>query len=140
MARLTINEAAGAGYTDEIILTKNDFTGTAAGAEAVNVSVEKGDVVSLASIQVLEAVAGVGTAVIDIGDGSDVDGFVDNANIAAAGTVSSGGALTDGTTSNTKVYGAAGNVVITVTTGSDGMANATAGKVKVRLNIHRING
>jgi hypothetical protein len=140
MSRLTINEAAGTGYTDEIILTKNDFTGTAAGAETISIPVEKGDVVSLASIQVLEAVAGVGTAVIDIGDGSDADGFVDNANIAAAGTVSSGGALTNGATSNTKVYGAAGNIVITVTTGTTGMATATAGKVKVRLNVHRING
>lgn len=148
MARLTVNEGAMQGWTDSITLTSNSFSGTSAGAETINYAVKKGDIVKDVLVNAKTAFAGVGTAVIDIGDGSDTDGYVDNQNVAttgvyyntngalfAASSDSQSGDVANGL--NGHLRSADGNINITITTGSDGLADATAGEVEVKFCILR---
>ena len=149
MARNTINESAGSGYTDEIVLSPEDFT-TAAGntTTVVNVGIKKGDVIDGAAINVTE-VFSTGSATIKVGTDSnsgvnDDDGLITATRVDQLNTVANsgsrlvvtgadGGAATD--TARLVATGD-GNVVITA---SAALNDDTTGRVRILLSIKRIN-
>jgi hypothetical protein len=109
------------------------------------IPVAAGETVVAASAKLVTAFADSGTGDqlnMVVGDGSDVDGFLATAALHTTQTeittVYGTGDLVDGTTSNYKVYTAAGDVVIAL----DGSAGAaidfdllTAGEVEVKVWI-----
>jgi hypothetical protein len=147
MSRLTINEAAASGYTDEVILTPSDFT-TAAGntTTQVDIPVKQGDVIDGVCLDITEAFS-VSSNVsvgydgdVNPASGSAVDeGFVANSNANTTQTkVNTGSALDDGgDASNVRIVAAAdGNVFIKSASALD---VSTSGKMKVLLSIKRVN-
>jgi hypothetical protein len=147
MSRLTINEAAASGYTDEVILTPSDFT-TAAGntTTLVNIPVKQGDVIDGVCLDITEAFS-VSSNVsvgydgdVNPASGSAVDeGFVANSNANTAQTkTNTGSALDDGgDASNVRIVAAAdGNVFIKSASALDG---STSGSMRVLLSIKRVN-
>jgi hypothetical protein len=147
MARLTINEAAASGYTDEVILTPNDFT-TAAGntTTLVNIPVKQGDVIDGVCLDITEAFSV--SSNVSVGYDGDVnpaagtavdEGFVANSNANTAQTkTNTGSALDDGgEASNVRIVAAAdGNVFIKSASALDG---STSGSMRVLLSIKRVN-
>ena len=144
MARLTVNEAGTSGYTDEIILTPNDFT-TAAGntTTVVNFPVEAGDTIDNCALVITEAFSVNVNMTIgpdsNVLSGGDADGFIENvATNATSTTVNSGDLLDDGGGANESkvVAAAAGNITITASGALDG---ATSGSMRVLFSVKRIN-
>ena len=109
------------------------------------IPVAAGETVVAASAKLVTAFADSGTGDqlnMVVGDGTDVDGFLATAALHTTQTeittVYGTGDLVDGTTSNYRVYTAAGNVVVAL----DGSAGAaidfdllTAGEVEVKVWI-----
>jgi hypothetical protein len=147
MSRLTINEAAASGYTDEVILTPSDFT-TAAGntTTQVDIPVKQGDVIDGVCLDITEAFSV--SSNVSVGYDGDVnpaagtavdEGFVANSNANTAQTkTNTGSALDDGgEASNVRIVAAAdGNVFIKSASALDG---STSGSMRVLLSIKRVN-
>ena len=143
MARLTINEAAGSAYTDEIILSPNDVSDTSGTSKVINFGIKKGDVVYGAAIETVTAFAGTGTTNVRVGTDSDVapdddTSIMENVVVSAANTAANTGDNLDGTTADFIAAAADGNLEITIA-GASALNAATAGKVRVLLGIRRIN-
>ena len=147
MARLTINEAAGSGYTDEIVLTPNDFTTNAGNTTTlVNVPVKTGDVIDGVALVITEAFSV--SSNVSVGYDGDVnpaagtavnEGFVANANANTVQTkVNTGSALDDGgDASNVRIVAAAdGNVFVK---SANALDVSTSGSMRVLISIKRIN-
>tara|TARA_Y100000114_G_scaffold112847_1_gene106711 strand:- start:2306 stop:2746 length:441 start_codon:yes stop_codon:yes gene_type:complete len=145
MARLTVNEAGTSSYTDQIDVKPSDFT-VAAGntTTTISIPVAAGDVCVGAAVKVTTAFAGIGSATLDVGSDSgsgvnDIDGLIDALAINSTGAVANSGDQLDGTTKDRAVFTGSGNIVITGTPGSGAMADATAGELKVLLDIKRLD-
>ena len=152
MARLTVNEAAGSGYTDEIILTPSDFT-TSAGntTTVVKVPVKSGDLIDAVALVVTEAFStssnitiGPDANAVDgdsAGDGStaDADGFIEADNANATGTsVNTGDLIDDGGGAGENRFKVHTDGFITITSVS-ALNDDTSGKMRVLLSIKRTN-
>jgi hypothetical protein len=99
-----------------------------------------GQVVTGVGVQVVESFddSGAGaTLTLDVGDGSDLDGFIDAAEIHADGTpvtyAYNTGDLVDGTTSDQKVFVTDGDVNLTFTPTSYNLGELTQGEVIVTV-------
>ena len=147
MARLTVNEGATSGYSDELILTPSDFT-TAAGntTTVVNFPVKSGDLIDACALVVTEAFStssnitvGPDANAVDGGSTADLDGFIENDNANATGTsVNTGDLLDDGGGAGEnrfKVH-TDGNIVITASSALDGDSQ---GKMRVLFSVKRTN-
>jgi len=147
MARLTVNEGATSGYSDELILTPSDFT-TAAGntTTVVNFPVKSGDLIDACALVVTEAFStssnitvGPDSNAVDGGSTADLDGFIENDNANATGTsVNTGDLLDDGGGAGEnrfKVH-TDGNIVITASSALDGDSQ---GKMRVLFSVKRTN-
>jgi len=147
MSRLTINEAAASGYTDEVILTPSDFT-TAAGntTTLVNIPVKQGDVIDGVCLDITEAFSV--SSNVSVGYDGDVnpggsgvvnEGFIANSNANTVQTkTNTGSALDDGgDASNVRIVAAAdGNVYLK---SANPLDVSTSGKMKILLSIKRVN-
>tara|TARA_R100001163_G_C5022510_1_gene164938 strand:- start:508 stop:969 length:462 start_codon:yes stop_codon:yes gene_type:complete len=126
-------------FTHSIRLTSSDFT-TAGSAQAHNVSVGIGAKVRDVAFKLHTAFDGGSTSglVMDIGDGSDVDAFINNVELHADATevfygptaAADFGALFPG-----YVYRAAGNIVLTFTASGANIDTLDAGDIEVFFNI-----
>jgi hypothetical protein len=142
MARLTINEAAGSGYTDEIVLTPSDFTTDAGNTTTqVNVPVKAGDVIYGAAVEVVEAFSTdtdltVGTDVDVDGSAADADSLITAIAVETVGGVAAntGADITAGAGPLTADDD--GNINIIAGSALNG---DTSGKIRVLLGIRRIN-
>ena len=149
MSRLTINEAAGSGYTDEIVLSPNDLTTDAGNTTTVvSLPIAKGDVIDGAAINVTE-VYSTGSATIKVGTDSgsgvnDDDGLITATRVDQLNTVANSGTrlsvtgVDGGSAANSArvVATGPGNVLITASTALNG---DTSGKVRILLSIKRIS-
>ena len=145
MARLTVNEGATSGYTDELVLTPSDFT-TAAGntTTVVNFPVKAGDLIDACALVVTEAFST--SSNITIGPdgtarsaGASADGFIEADNANATGTsVNTGDLLDDGggASENRFKADADGNITITSVSALDGDSQ---GKMRVLFSVKRTN-
>ena len=151
MSRLTINEQAATGYTDEIILTPSDFTTEAGNTTTlVNVPVKKGDVIHGAAVEVTE-VFSTGSATIAVGfdasvtaGSADPDAFVEEVRVDQLNTSADDGAslivngADGGAATNLSRIVAAADANLTLTA-STALNADTSGKLRVLLAIRRIN-
>jgi hypothetical protein len=142
MARLTINEAAGSGYTDEIVLTPSDFTTDAGNTTTqVNVPVKAGDVIYGAAVEVVEAFST--DTDLTVGTDADVDGSAADADslITAIAVETVGGVAAN---TGADITAGAGPLTadddgnINIIAGS-ALNGDTSGKIRVLLGIRRIN-
>jgi|TARA_R100000081_G_C4815619_1_gene174742 hypothetical protein len=147
MARLTVNEAGASGYTDELILTPNDFT-TAAGntTTVVNFPVKAGDLIDAVALVKTEAFStssnitiGPDANAVDGGSTADPDGFIEATNANATGTLVNTGDLVDdggGAGENRFKVHTDGNITITSVSALDGDSQ---GKMRVLFSVKRTN-
>lgn len=142
MSRLTINEFPQGGFSDEIVLKPGDFTGTAAGTETISYSIPAGTAVIGVGVQVVTPFSGgsLSAVTLDVGDDADADGYIDLMNVFTGGDTFAynSGDLVDGTTSNFKLYTAADTIDLDLIATGDGLADATAGEVKVSFALVRL--
>jgi hypothetical protein len=112
-------------YVRKYVVDYDDLDAT---AYTYNIQVPAGTLIRSVAAIVTAAFAG-GTPTIDIGDGSDVDGFIDSTNSDLAETVLNDFAISTAIAANTfaegKYYAAAGVVQIT------GSAALSAGQLTV---------
>ena len=142
MSRLTINEFPQGGFSDEIVLKPNDFEGTSAGTETISYSIPAGTAVIAAGVQVITPFSGgsLSAVTLDVGDDDDADGYIDLMDVFTGGDTFdyNSGDLLDGTTSDFKLYTSADTIDLDLISTGDGLANATAGEVKVSLALVRL--
>jgi hypothetical protein len=143
MSLLTINEFPKGAFTDEIVLTPQDFTGTTAAAETITYSVPAGSAVVGCGVKVVTPFSGASLSAValDVGDSSvDPDGYIDAMDIFTGGDTFdyNSGDLLDGTTSVFDFFSGADTIDILVTPTGDGLADATAGEVKISFSIVRL--
>jgi len=142
MSRLTINEFPQGGFSDEIVLKPGDFTGTSAGTETISYSIPAGTAVIGVGVQVVTPFSGgsLSAVTLDVGDDADADGYIDLMNVFTGGDTFdyNSGDLVDGTTSNFKLYTAADTIDLDLIATGDGLADATAGEVKVSFALVRL--
>ena len=142
MSLLTINEFPKGAFTDEIVLTPQDFTGTTAAAETITYSVPAGSAVVGCGVKVVTPFSGASLSAValDIGETADPDGYIDAMNIFTSGDTFAynSGDLLDGTTSVSDFFATADTIDIKVTPTGDGLADATKGEVKISFSIVRL--
>jgi hypothetical protein len=142
MSLLTINEFPKGAFTDEIVLTPQDFTGTTAAAETITYSVPAGSAVVGCGVKVVTPFSGASLSAValDVGETADPDGYIDAMDIFTGGDTFAynSGDLLDGTTSVSDFFAAADTIDILVTPTGDGLADATAGEVKISFSIVRL--
>ena len=142
MARLTINEAAGSGYTDEIVLTPSDFTTDAGNTTTqVNVPVKAGDVIYGAAVEVVEAFSTdtdltVGTDVDVDGSEADPDALITAIAVETVGGVAANTGADIAAGAGPLTVDDDGNIEIIAGSALNG---DTSGKIRVLLGIRRIN-
>lgn len=142
MARVTINEYSN-GYSDEIILKPGDFSNTEAAAETISIPVNAGDVISAVTVQTVTAFSGGSLSAASLTIGGTPTG--------AAGLIEAYDAFTggdslayntgddlDGTVTYSYQFPSADFIDIVVTPTGDGLKDATAGEVRILLDIKRI--
>lgn len=123
--------------TDGLIagyLTKADFTdgGGASGTFTTTASIPLGATVDYSFVKNVTAWSGDTTAVITIGDGTDVDRY----NTGTPSVLSTITYLAVGAPSGTAYHAAAKTVVVTVTGGSDFGAIAATGALAFGVHYH----
>ena len=142
MARLTINEAAGSGYTDEIVLTPSDFTTDAGNTTTkVTVPVKTGDVIYGAAVEVVEAFSTdtdltVGTDVDVDGTQADPDALITAIAVETVGGVAANTGADIAAGAGPLTVDDDGNIEIIAGSALNG---DTSGKIRVLLGIRRIN-
>tara|TARA_Y100000114_G_C11714432_1_gene305203 strand:+ start:89 stop:520 length:432 start_codon:yes stop_codon:yes gene_type:complete len=142
MSLLTINEFPKGAFTDEIVITPQDFTGTTAAAETITYNVPAGSAVVGCGVKVVTPFSGASLSAValDVGETADPDGYIDNMNIFTGGDTFAynSGDLLDGTTSVSDFFATADTIDILVTPTDDGLADATEGEVKISFSIVRL--
>ena len=142
MARVTINEYSN-GYSDEIVLKRGDFVGTAAGAETISIPVNAGDVIKSAVVQTVTAFSGGSLSAVSLtvgGTPGGADGIIEAYDAFTGGDAlayNTGDDL-DGTTTYSYQFAADDTIDIVVMATGDGMLNATEGEVRILLDIARV--
>ncbi len=142
MSLLTINEFPKGSFTDEIVITPQDFTGTTAAAETIEYKVPAGSAVVGCGVKVVTPFSGASLSAValDVGETADPDGYIDAMNIFTGGDTFAynSGDLLDGTTSVHDFFATADTVDILVTPTGDGLADATKGEVKISFSVVRL--
>ena len=143
MPRLSVNEFPQGAFSDEIVLKPNDFTGTTAAAETIEYAIPAGTAIVGCGVNVVTPFSGASLSAVslDVGDATvDADGYIDAMNIFTGGDTFAynSGDLLDGTTSNFLLKTAADTIDILVTPTGDGLADATAGEVKISFALVRL--
>lgn len=142
MARVTINEYSN-GYSDEIILKPGDFTNTTAAAETISIPVNAGDVISAVTVQTVTAFSGGSLNAVSLtvgGTPGGADGLIEAYDAFTGGdslAYNTGDDL-DGTTTYSYQFPSNDFIDIVVTPTDDGLKDATAGEVRILLDIKRI--
>ena len=133
----SINELAG--YTDSIRITHEDLT-AASTTETITKSVKAGTQVRSVAFKVHTAFDGGATSALklDVGDGDDADGFIDNEEIHADGTEVLYGPALDGVMTG-KTYAADDNIDIKFTATGANVSVLDAGEVEILFNIINID-
>jgi diadenosine tetraphosphatase ApaH/serine/threonine PP2A family protein phosphatase len=123
-------------YTDSIRITHEDLT-TAGTGQTITLAVKAGQQVRAVAYKLHTAFSGgsLSSFVIDVGDGADADGYIDNANVFT-GAGSFGPAL-DGVMTG-KTY-AADDTIDILFTGSGNVNTADAGDIEIFFNIFDVD-
>tara|TARA_S200002703_G_scaffold89755_2_gene77400 strand:- start:248 stop:691 length:444 start_codon:yes stop_codon:yes gene_type:complete len=122
-------------YTDSIRITHADLT-TASSSQTLTLAVKAGQQVRAAAYKLHTAFSGgsLSSFVIDVGDGSDVDGYIDNADVfTGAGSFGPASIGRAG-----KVYASNDDIDIKFT-GNANVNTATAGDIEIFFNIFDID-
>lgn len=154
MSKLTINENP-SGFTDELVITFDDFSVANAGTLADRATktftyvIPAGSLVTKASAKLVTAFNDSGSGddlTVVVGDGDDADGYLASADIHADATeityVANTGALLDN--ENGKVYTSADTIDILFSPDTDNDApyslnELTAGEIKFKFEICDLN-
>ncbi len=129
----TINELAG--YTDSIRITHEDLT-AAAGNQTITKTVKAGSQVRSVAFKVHTAFDGGATSALklDVGDGDDADGFIDNNEIHVDATEVLYGPALDGVMTG-KTYAVDDTIDILFTATGANVSVLDAGEVEIFFNI-----
>jgi hypothetical protein len=154
MSKLTINENP-SGFTDELVITFDDFSVANAGTLADRATktftyvIPAGSLVTKASAKLVTAFNDSGSGddlTVVVGDGADADGYLASADIHVDATeityVANSGALLDN--ENGKVYTSADTIDILFSPDTDNDApyslnELTAGEIKFKFEICDLN-
>ena len=154
MSKLTINENP-SGFTDELVITFDDFSVANAGTLADRATktftyvIPAGSLVTKASAKLVTAFNDSGSGddlTVVVGDGDDPDGYLASADIHVDATeityVANSGALLDN--ENGKVYTTADTIDILFSPDTDNDApyslnELTAGEIKFKFEICDLN-
>lgn len=154
MSKLTINENP-SGFTDELVITFDDFSVANAGTLADRATktftyvIPAGSLVTKASAKLVTAFNDSGSGddlTVVVGDGDDADGYLASADIHTDATeityVANTGALLDN--ENGKVYTSADTIDILFSPDTDNDApyslnELTAGEIKFKFEICDLN-
>lgn len=143
---LSINEAAVLGYTHRVQVTYADLTSSGATQTIALLTVAPGDIVRHAAFKLVTPFvnSGLSSLVPEVGDGGDVDRFIDNA--AGGGTEVLGTATEidvyaapNATGTYPYAYVAADTVDVTFTGNTTGLSSSTAGEIHFFLNVSSLN-
>jgi|TARA_R100001530_G_scaffold19987_1_gene16770 hypothetical protein len=146
MARVANNELSN-GYSDYITIKHGDFTAEAT-TQTFTLAIPAGGIVRSVGYYLETAFDGGSTSAlaIDIGDGSDADGFLDNIEThvdATEVTYSNGvGAYIDGGTGTEqqgKLYTTADTIDILFTASGANVSELDTGKITVFVDMKRLN-
>jgi len=148
MSRVANNENSN-GWSDFLIIKHGDLT-AAATTQTFTLPVPAGGIVYDVGVYLETAFDGgsISSLKIDVGDGTDADGYIDNIEIAVDGTeiiytTSNGVLLKDAGASSVnlhqgKIYTTADTIDILLT-GSHNVDTLDAGKVIVFVDMKRLN-
>lgn len=148
MAKVANNEL-GNGWSDFLVIKHGDLTAEAT-TQTFTLPVPAGGIVKDVGVYLETAFDGGSTNAlkIDVGDGTDGDGYIDNVELAVDGTeviytLSNGPLLKDADASSTnlhqgKLYSAADTIDILLT-GSHNLNTIDTGKVTVWVDMKRLN-
>lgn len=123
------NQVGGTKYI-EATIAYTDFTdgGSTAGTYDLTETIPAGAIVQATSLSAITGFAGDTSAVITVGDGSDVDRY----NTGTPDVFSTVAVLDAGAVSGTAFHATAATVTVTVTTAAD-FTSVSAGSVTVRI-------
>ena len=130
-----------ASYTDSIRITHEDLTASASN-QTITKTVNAGDQVREVAYKLHTQFAGHGaTLKLDVGNGDDADGYIDNSEIHASGTTldfGPGGTAAESMTG--KVYNTGGDTIdMTFTINTGNVSQLTSGDIEIFFNIININ-
>ena len=128
-----------ASYTDSIRITHEDLT-AAAGNQTITKTVKAGQQVRGVAFKVHTAFDGGTTSALklDVGDGDDADGYIDNEEIHVDATEVLFGPALDGVLTG-KTYAADGTINILFTATGGNVSLLDAGEVEIFFNIISLN-
>ena len=128
-----------AAYTDSIRITHSDLT-AAATTQTITKTVKAGQQVRGVAFKVHTAFDGGSTSALklDVGDGVDADGYIDNEEIHADATEVLFGPALDGLLTG-KTYAADDTIDILFTATGANLSVLTAGEVEIVFNIISLN-
>jgi hypothetical protein len=128
-----------AGYTDSIRITHEDLTASAT-TQTITKTVKAGTQVRSVAFKVHTAFDGGSTSALklDVGDGDDPDGFIDNEEIHADATEVLYGPALDGVMTG-KTYAADDDIDILFTATGANVSVLDAGEVEIFFNIINID-
>ena len=134
----SINELAS--YTDSIRITHADLTASAAN-QTITKAVKAGQQVRDVAYVLHTAFSGHGaTLKLNVGDGNDDDGYIDNHEIHASGTtLNFGPAGTAAPALGGIVYAADDTIDIKFTINTGNVSQLTAGDVEIMFNVVNLN-
>ena len=129
-----------ASYTDSIRITHADLTASAAN-QTITKTVKAGQQVRDVAYKLHTQFAGHGaTLKLDVGDGNDDDGYIDDHEIHASGTtLDFGPAGTAVPALQGIVYAADDTIDIKFTINTGNVSQLTSGEVEILFNIVNIN-
>ena len=123
-----------AAYTDSIRITTADLDASAS-TQTITKTVKAGAQVRGVAFKLHTAFSGHGaTLKLDVGDGVDPDGFIDNNELHASGTTLNYGPAIDGVMLG-KAYSADDTIDILFTLNTGNVSQLTAGEVEIFFNI-----
>ena len=146
MARVANNEISN-GYSDVLVVKHGDLTASST-TQTVTLAIPAGGIVRAVGFYLEEAFDGGSTSSlkIDVGDGSDADGFVDDQEIhvdASEVIYHNGvGAYLDGGTGTEqqgKLYTSADTIDVLFTATGANLSELDAGKVRIYVDMKRLN-
>jgi len=128
-----------AGYTDSIRITHEDLTASAT-TQTITKAVKAGTQVRSVAFKVHTAFDGGATSALklDVGDGDDADGYIDNEEIHVDATEVLYGPSLDGVMTG-KTYAADDNIDILFTATGANVSVLDAGEVEIFFNIINID-
>ena len=146
MARVANNEISN-GYSDVLIVKHGDLTASST-TQTVTLAIPAGGVVRAVGFYLEEAFDGGSTSSlkIDVGDGSDPDGFIDNQEVHVDATeviyYNGVGAYLDGGGGNEqqgKLYASADTIDVLFTATGENLSELDTVKIRVYVDMKRLN-